>query len=81
MTRARGVRKFRNIEEMNEAQRPHLETDPRRALEQAASLYQLYRAAFPTGFKGVHKFRTIEESNRFRVEWMQAAIRQRDQAR
>lgn len=66
---------------MNEAQRPVLETDPYRALERATSFYQLYRAAFPRGFKGVHKFRTIEESNRFRLEWMQAAIRERDQAR
>jgi hypothetical protein len=63
------VRKFRSIEEMNEAQRPRVETDPARIARRASALFALARAFGLTHFTGVHKFRSIEESNEFRRSW------------
>lgn len=73
------IRKFRTVEEMNEAQKPVLETDAERLSERAAGVLAFAAALPGERFRGVHKFRTQDESNAFRLEWMRkrAARRQR----
>jgi hypothetical protein len=63
------VRKFRNIEEMNEFDRQRWQDADAR--QRAGRLFAIYALAHDTVPplnmpKGVHKFRSIEEMNAFR---------------
>jgi len=68
------VRRFRSIEEMDQAQQPVLETDPRRLAQRITGLYELARMLCPGLFRGVHKFRSIEEANEFRRTWIRQRV-------
>ena len=66
------VRKFRSIEEMNEADRDRwLDCDDPRLAEHIGSFWAEWGGLIPPlDFpKGVHKFRSIEEMNAFRERY------------
>ncbi|MEW6280585.1 MAG: hypothetical protein AB1758_18315 [Candidatus Eremiobacterota bacterium] len=70
------LRKFRSVEEMNESQRPSLETDPERLLARIAALFEFSRRFAPWRPVGVFKFRSQEESNAWRLAWTRKRVRE-----
>lgn len=69
------LKKFRSVEEMNEAQRPVLETDPERLIARLTALFELSRIFAPHRPVGVFKFRTLEEANAWRTAWTKERVR------
>jgi hypothetical protein len=70
------VRKFRNIEEMNEAASDRwLDGNDPRLPERIAGHWSAWRGILPVVRpRGVFKFRTIEEMNAFKEKWENARI-------